>query len=54
VRVRGLPGIVLRPVSELLEYKATGTVGNPVWKLNPFGLGGNSGKILPRFKAEKP
>lgn len=41
-RVRGLPGIVLRPVSELLEYKGTGTVGKPQWHLNPFGI--SSGK----------
>ena len=40
VRVRGLPGIVLRPVSELLEYKATGTFGKPNWNLNPFGITG--------------
>jgi hypothetical protein len=54
VRVRGLPGIVLRPVSELLEYKATGSVGNPIWKLNPFGMGGNGGKGILRSKSEKP
>ncbi len=40
VRVRGLPGIVLRPVSELLEYKGEGTVGKPQWRLNPFGIAG--------------
>lgn len=40
VQVRGLAGIVLRPVSELLEYKGTGTVGKPQWRLNPFGIGG--------------
>ena len=40
VQVRGIPGILLRPVSELLEYKGTGTVGKPQWHLNPFGIGG--------------
>lgn len=40
VRVRGITGIVLRPVSELLEYHGEGTVGKPQWHLNPFGIGG--------------
>lgn len=40
VRVRGITGLVLRPVSELLEYKGTGTVGKPHWRLNPFGISG--------------
>ena len=42
VRVRGLPGFVLRPVSQLLEYKAEGSVGNPTWKPHLFGLTGDS------------
>lgn len=37
-RVRGLPGLVLRPVSQLLEFKGEGTVGNPQWKPHLFGL----------------
>ena len=40
VRVRGITGIVLRPVSELLEYRGEGTAGKPQWHLNPFGIGG--------------
>lgn len=38
VRMRGLPGIVLRPFSELLEYRGTGTVKDTKWTpaiLNP-------------------
>jgi hypothetical protein len=32
VRVRGLPGIVFLPFSELLEYKGTGDTANPKWE----------------------
>lgn len=32
VRMRGLPGIVLLPFSELLEYKGTGDTANPKWE----------------------
>lgn len=32
VRVRGLPGIVFLPFSELLEYKGTGDSANPKWE----------------------
>jgi len=39
-RIRGLPGIVLRPVSELLEYQARGTIGDPAWKSRLFNFGG--------------
>jgi hypothetical protein len=38
VRVRGLPGLVLRPVSQLLQYKAQGTMAKPAWKPHLFGL----------------
>ena len=39
VRVRGLPGLVLMPVSELLEYKAQGTVSDPNWRSRFFSVG---------------
>ncbi len=32
VRVRGLPGIVFLPFSELLEYKGSGDTANPKWE----------------------
>lgn len=38
-RMRGLPGLVLRPVSELLEYQARGSIGDPQWKPRLFNLG---------------
>ncbi len=38
-RVRGLPGLVLLPVSELLEYKGEGTVGRPNWHSHYFSAG---------------
>jgi hypothetical protein len=39
INARGIPGIVLFPVSKLLEYVSTGSVSNPEWKP----------KIIPRF-----
>jgi hypothetical protein len=42
-RVRGLPGIVLRPVSELLEYKAEGTIGTPQWRTAYFSRSSKKG-----------
>ncbi len=39
INARGIPGIVLFPVSKLFEYVSTGSVSNPVWKP----------KIIPRF-----
>lgn len=49
-RMRGLPGIVLRPVSELLEYQARGSIGDPAWKPRIFNLGKGSANT----EAEKP
>jgi hypothetical protein len=37
-RMRGIPGLVLRPVSQLLEYKAEGSFSDPKWKPHLFGL----------------
>ena len=37
-RVRGLPGLVLRPVSELLEYKGVGSLSKPSWHPHLLGL----------------
>jgi len=44
INARGIPGIVLYPVSKLFEYASTGTVANPEWRP----------KIIPRFKADTP
>lgn len=38
-RVRGLPGLVLRPVSELLEFKGEGSVNRPNWRPRYLSLG---------------
>jgi len=35
-KFRGLPGLVLFPVSEILEYTGEGTVGTPVWRPRYF------------------
>ena len=32
INARGIPGIVLFPVSKLLEYVSTGTVSDPQWR----------------------
>jgi len=39
INARGIPGIVLFPVSKLFEYVSTGTVSKPEWRP----------KIIPRF-----
>lgn len=39
-RVRGLPGLVLLPVSGLLEFKGEGTVANTRWRPRFFSLPG--------------
>jgi hypothetical protein len=39
INARGIPGLVLFPVSKLFEYVATGSVSKPVWRP----------KIIPRF-----
>ena len=36
INAQGVPGIVLFPVSKLLEYESTGTVSKPDWRLKPF------------------
>jgi len=41
INARGIPGLVLFPVSKLFEYVSTGSVSNPEWKP----------KIIPRFGA---
>jgi len=39
INARGLPGLVLFPVSKLFEYVSTGSVSEPAWRA----------KIIPRF-----
>ena len=43
-RVRGLPGLVLRPVSELLEFRGEGSIGKPHWRPRYLSIGSGSGK----------
>ncbi|HYF37157.1 MAG TPA: AsmA-like C-terminal region-containing protein, partial [Prosthecobacter sp.] len=42
VRVRGLPGLVLMPLTELFEYRGQGTVADTQWK--PSILKGSNGQ----------
>ena len=44
LNAKGIPGIVFYPVSKLLEYISTGTVGEPAWRP----------KIIPRFTPQEP
>jgi hypothetical protein len=39
INARGIPGLVLFPVSKLFEYVSTGSVSKPEWRP----------KIIPRF-----
>jgi hypothetical protein len=50
-KFRGLPGLVLFPVSTILEYTGEGTVGDPVWR--PRYFSGSSEKTEFR-KSEEP
>ena len=42
INAKGIPGLVFYPVSKLLEYISTGTVGEPQWRP----------KIIPRFSPQ--
>ena len=44
LNAKGIPGLVFYPVSKLLEYISTGTVGEPAWRP----------KIIPRFSPQAP
>ena len=50
-KFRGLPGLVLFPVSQILEYVGEGSVENPVWRPRFFSGSsertGVSGQALP-------
>lgn len=51
INAKGIPGIVLFPVSKLLEYVSTGTMSDPQWRpkivpkefFDVLGMGGNGG-----------
>lgn len=51
VRVRGITGIVLLPVTTLLAYKGSGTVGDTRWNPRIFG-GGNNDERKPPTEME--
>lgn len=51
VSVRGITGLVLFPVTKLLAYKGSGTVGNTRWNPRIFG-GGNDDERKPPTDAE--
>jgi hypothetical protein len=53
-RIRGLPGLVLRPVSELLEYQARGTIGDPAWKSRLLNFGGGAANTEAPKTTEEP
>jgi hypothetical protein len=51
VSVRGLTGLVFFPVTKLLGYKGSGTIGNTQWSPRIFG-GGNKDERRPPTAAE--
>lgn len=51
-KFRGLPGLVLFPVSEILEYVGEGSVGNPLWRPRYFSA--TKEKTEFRKEGEKP
>lgn len=55
-RVRGIGGLVFFPVSQLLEYQANGTIGDPKWSPTLLGLntiGKGSNRDAPSMEALK-
>jgi hypothetical protein len=44
LNAQGLPGVLLFPMSKLLEYAGTGTLEEPVWKPVLLGGGPSAGK----------
>ncbi|MES2598085.1 MAG: AsmA-like C-terminal region-containing protein [Verrucomicrobiota bacterium] len=54
VRVRGLPGIVFLPFSELLEYKGSGALSNPKWEAKLLRGGERTVKAQPLDENNKP
>ena len=55
-RVRGIGGLVFFPVSQLLEYQANGTIGDPKWSPTLLGLntiGKGSNRETPSMEALK-
>lgn len=58
-KIRGLPGFVLTPISELFEYVGEGTISDPQWRPKYFSTGKARPKLEvspaePRKEAEKP
>ncbi len=51
-KARGLPGLVLLPVSEILEYVGEGSVGTPIWR--PRYFSGSREKEAFRREGEAP
>lgn len=49
-KFRGLPGLVLFPVSEILEYVGEGTVGTPLWRPKYF----SGSREREAFRREEP
>ncbi len=48
LNTRGLPGAVLRPMSDLFEYASTGPLSKPVWRPKLLS------KVLPVVEEKKP
>lgn len=47
VRIRGLPGLVFLPFSELLEYRGTGPINNTKWSSNLLHIGSDNDNRAP-------
>jgi hypothetical protein len=62
INAKGIPGIVLFPVSKLMEYVSTGTMSDPRWlpKIIPreffdvLGMGGSEPAPAPKEPGKKP
>lgn len=53
-KFRGLPGLVLFPVSEILEYTGEGTVGTPIWRPRYFSASSEKKEFRKSMEPQTP
>ncbi len=54
VNAKGVPGVILYPVSKLFEYVSDGKMSEPVWRPKLLPKGGGGKPEAPAGKPEKP
>ena len=54
MNAKGVPGVILYPVSKLFEYVSDGKMSEPVWRPKLLPKGGGGKPEAPAGKPEKP